>query len=112
VHAGLFGYVGEGAVVVVVVEPVLSIIGDKDVGPAVVVVVGDGHAVPQRSLVTPALAATSVKVPSWLLRKRAAWGGVALPVQRVHGRAVHHINVEPAVVVVVDQAHARALWSR
>ena len=65
--------------------------------------------VPQRSLVTPALAATSVKVPSWLLWKRAAWGGVALPVEGVHRGAVDDIDVEPAVVVVVDEAHAGAL---
>ncbi len=42
--AGFFGDVGEGAVVVVVVEAVLAEVGDVDVGPAVVVVVGDGYA--------------------------------------------------------------------
>ena len=42
--AGLFGNIGEGAVVVVVVEAVLAEVGDVEVGPAVVVVVADGHA--------------------------------------------------------------------
>ncbi len=42
--SGFLGDVGEGAVVVVVVEAVLAEVGDVDVGPAVVVVVGDGDA--------------------------------------------------------------------
>ena len=44
VHTGLLRDVGEGAVVVVVVEAVLAEVGDVDVGPAVVVVVADGYA--------------------------------------------------------------------
>ncbi len=32
-----------------------------------------------------------------------------MPVERVDGRTVHDVDIEPAVVVVVDQSHARAL---
>ncbi len=32
-----------------------------------------------------------------------------LAVQRIEGRAVDHVNVEPSVVVVIDQANARAV---
>ena len=32
-----------------------------------------------------------------------------LAVQRIEGRAIDQVNVEPAVVVVIDQAHARAV---
>ena len=43
-HSRLFGDVGEGAIVIVVVEPVLSKVGDVDVRPAVVIIVPDGDA--------------------------------------------------------------------
>ena len=57
---------------------------------------------------TPALAATSVKVPSWLLWKRAACGGGDLASERVEGGSVDQVDVEPAVVVVVEQGDAGA----
>src|ERR1035441_8991419 len=43
-YARLLGYVSERAVVVVVVQPILSVVGHKDIGPAIVLKVGDGHA--------------------------------------------------------------------
>src|SRR5262245_33026152 len=42
--SGLFGNVGEGAIVIVVVEPVLAEIRNVEVRPAVVIVVADGNA--------------------------------------------------------------------
>ena len=42
--AGLFGDVGKGAVVVVVIEAVFAEVRDVEVGPAVVIVVADGDA--------------------------------------------------------------------
>jgi hypothetical protein len=47
-------------------------------------------------------------VPSWLLWKRAAWGVSVFPVNGLDGRAVDHVDVEPAVVVVIQQGDARA----
>src|ERR1017187_8188362 len=41
---GLLRYVSEGAVVVVVVQPVFAIVRYEDIGPAVVVVVADCNA--------------------------------------------------------------------
>ena len=40
----LFSYVGEGSVVIVVVEAVFPEVGDVDVGPAVIVEIADGYA--------------------------------------------------------------------
>ncbi len=41
--SGFLGYVGKGAVVVVVEEAVLAEVGDVDVGPSIVVVVADRY---------------------------------------------------------------------
>ena len=43
-QAGLFRDVGEGAVAVVAIEPVLAVVGDEEVVEAVVVVVADADA--------------------------------------------------------------------
>ncbi len=50
-----------------------------------------------------------MKVPSWLLRNSAAWGGLFLAVEGLEGGAVDEVDVEPAVVVEVDQADAGAV---
>ena len=42
-HAGLLRGVGEGAIVVVVIEAILAEIGDEQIGPAIVVIVADGY---------------------------------------------------------------------
>ena len=60
-YAGLFSNIGEGAGVVVVVEAVLAEVGDEKPSLSKSPMATPK---PQRSLVTPALAATSVKVPS------------------------------------------------
>ena len=104
--AGFLGDVGEGAVVVVVVEAVLAEVADVDVGPAVVVVVADGHAE------APAVVghagfcgdvgegAVVVVVEERGVRRRGFAG------QRVEGGAVDEIDVEPAIVVVIEQRDA------
>src|ERR1700756_1015530 len=43
-HAGLFGYVGEGAVAIVAIEDAFAVLGDVEIGKAVAVVVAHGHA--------------------------------------------------------------------
>src|SRR5580704_14801701 len=42
--AGFFAYIGEGSVAVVVIEDVLSVVGDVEIFPAVVVVIADANA--------------------------------------------------------------------
>src|ERR1700723_4386765 len=42
-NAGAFTDVGKGAVMIVVVEPVLAVVGHVEVGPAVIVEVAHGH---------------------------------------------------------------------
>ena len=43
-NARSFGYIGKRAVVIIVVEAILPVIGDVDVGPAIIVIVADRYA--------------------------------------------------------------------
>ena len=101
--SSLFRDIGERAVMIVVVEAVLAEIGNVDVGPAIVVVIADHHAkapalighsgfvghVGERSIV--------IVVEQHGPRRRF------LALQCGERRAIQQIDVEPAVVVVVEQ---------
>src|SRR5580658_7544758 len=43
-HAGLDGYIGESPIAIIVVERIFPVVGDVEVGIAVIVVIADGHA--------------------------------------------------------------------
>ncbi len=106
--AGFFGDVGKGSVVVVVVEAVLAEVGDVDIGPAVVVVVGDRGA-ESPAIVGDACFGGDVGEGSVVIVvEERGVGRRCLAGQRIVGGAVDEIDVQPAVVVVVDQADARA----
>jgi hypothetical protein len=65
---GLGGYVGECAVAVVAIEPVLSEIGEEEIFEAIVVVVAHAHSHRPAGIdQSPAFSVTSVNVPSRLL---------------------------------------------
>src|ERR1017187_9947272 len=106
---GLLRYVSEGAVVVVVVQPVFAIVGYEDIGPAVVVVVADcdaeapavvGHAGRRSNLGTGAVVV--------VVKKRGV-RGCFLAINRLEGRAVEQIVAEAAIIVIVDKSHAGSI---
>ena len=73
--AGLLADVGEGAVAVVVIENVFAEVADEQIVVAVIVVVADADTLsPARVRLRPALAVTSVKVPSRLFLNRCEVG--------------------------------------
>ncbi len=104
--AGFFAYVGEGAVAVVVIEHIFSVIGDVEIFAAVVVVIADADA----------LAPAGVREAGLFcdIGERA----VAIVVVEMAGRrfsggsieacAVDDEDVRPAVVVVVEDGDARS----
>ena len=94
---------------VVAVEPVVAEVGNKDVGPAVVVEIRDGHAEAPAVVGDAGLVGHVGKGSVVIVVKERGMGRGALAAERIVGRAVHQIDVEPAVVVVVDQAHAGAV---
>ena len=88
---------------IVVIEAVFAEVADVDIGPAVVVIVCNGYAD------TPAL----VRDASFfgdvgegavviVVKERRLWVQGAFSVPGVGGGSVHQIDVEPAIVVVVD----------
>ena len=69
-QARLFRNVSEGAIAVVAVEDVLAVVADKEIVPAVIVVVANTATLAPSCRASPALTVTSVKVPSRLFLKR------------------------------------------
>ena len=107
--AGLFRYIRECPVVVIVVQAVLPQIGDVEIGPAIVVIVAHRAAKPppviRDSRFFRHLGKRSIAVVVEERRVRRN----RLPAQCVDGRSIHQVDVEPAVVVVVEKADARTL---
>ena len=108
-HARLFGDVGERAVMVVVIEAVLPEIGHVEVGPAVVVVVGNCASHPPSPVCDTRAFGYICKCSIMIVMKQSCARRLGLARKRIISRAVHQVDIEPAVVVVVDQAHARPL---
>src|SRR5206468_3720688 len=102
------GDVFEGPVAAIPIQDVGAEVGDEEVRPAVGVVIGDGDARPPLTLAAdpravgrvlePAVGETAVqRVPPALDDARA-----------VETPAVHDVEIEPAVAVVVEESEARA----
>ncbi len=106
-QAGFARDVGKGAVAVVAEEDVLIPIGEEEVVEAVVVVIADGtRPTPSRGAPDPDFAVTSVKVPSRLIHVEsiACAGGCC-----AEARAAEHQNVEPAIMIVIEESDAAAV---
>ncbi len=108
-HARLVGHIGKCPIVIVVKEAVLSPVGDEDIGPAVVVIICDGYAEAPAIVGDAGLGRHVRKRSVMVVMKQRGMRRGLLAVERVEGRAVHDIDIEPSVVVIVDQPHARAL---
>ena len=112
VDTSLARHVGEGSVAVVVKENVVSPEAAEQIVPAIVVVVADANAG------LPAGAAEagffrdvgecSVAIVFVEVRSGRFAGGPL----RIEARSVGQIDVEPAIVVVVEESDAAALWLR
>ena len=108
-ESGPFGYIGECAVTIVTEENVVAPVSQEEVVPAVIVVVPDAntHAPPRPpnarlfgDVNKSPVAAVLEEVRVWLLARRP--GGV-------EPRAVGEVNVQPAVLVVIEKRDAAAL---
>jgi hypothetical protein len=95
--------------VVIAVESVLAIIGDEDIGPAIVVEVADRHAKSPAVIGHAGLLRHVGKCPVVIVVKERGVGRGFLAIEGVECGAVDQIDVEPAVVVVIDQSHAGAV---
>ena len=105
-HPGLFGHIGKCAVMIVVVQPVFAIVGDINIWPAVVVVIADGHAKTPAVIGDARLGGYVSERPIMVVMKQRRVRSLALAVVSIVGRAVHQIDVEPPIVVVVNETYA------
>ena len=105
-YAGLVRKVSEGAVPVVVQQLILADIYDVDVGPTVIVIVSDRHTHSIADAGDTCLFGHIRKCPVMVVVVQA------IPILRGFflkgwdGGAVYQQNVEIAVIVVIQQAHA------
>ena len=103
-QARLRGHVGEGAVAVVTVEPILAVVGEEEILPSVVVVVAHANALRPAGIAEARLGRN--------IGKRAVSIVVVEPVARA-GRtsgqraSAKNEDIHPAVVVVVEECATR-----
>jgi len=102
-QAGLLRHIGERAVAVIAVQRVVAPVGDEQVGVAVVVVVRGGDALRPTRALQPGLLRD--------VGERAVLVVAVQPVGRLGGRVLEaragrDEDVQPAVVVVVDERNA------
>src|SRR5215472_10549087 len=103
--SGLIGNIGKSSVVVVVVEAVLAEIGDIYIGPSVVIVIANHSAeapplVSYSSLVGDVSECAVVIIVEQHRARRSL-----LAFERGKRGTIHQINVEPSVVIIVEERH-------
>jgi hypothetical protein len=99
----LFGYIGEGAVGIVVVEDVATVTGYANIGPAIVVIVSDRAAYGEAGKPTPAFSVTSVKAVSVVVIEGSA--RFLTPKCPLNRRCVGEVDVEPPVTVIIKKKY-------
>src|SRR5208282_2914820 len=108
-HAGFFGHIGKCAVVVVAIEPVSAEVANKNVGPSVVVKVADGHPESPAVIRYTCLGGYIGKCAIVIVVEERCVRWRFSPGECVVGGSVHQVNIEPAVIVIVDKPHTRTV---
>jgi hypothetical protein len=106
-HACLLGDVGKSAVAVVVIEAVAAIISHVDVGPAIIIVITHSHAESPTLVADAGLVGNIRKCPIVIVVEEHGSGRGFFALERRERGTVQKIDVEPAVVIVVEQGDAR-----
>ena len=91
---------------VVVIETVLAEVGDEQVRVAVVVVVADGYAKPPTVVGDSCFGGNIGEGAVVVVVEECGVRRLRFAGQGVVGGAVHHVNVEPAVLVIVEEGDA------
>ncbi len=106
--AGLFRDVGEGAVVVVVVQPVLAVVRDEDIGPAVVVVIAHDRAEAPAIVRNACFGGDIGEGAVVIVAEEGGMRRRCFPGERIPCAAIDEIDIKPAVIVVVEQSDSGA----
>ncbi len=106
-NAGLFRHVGECAVAIVVIQDVVSPVSDEQIVVAIVVVVADAASLsPARTSQACFLCDVGERAVTIVVKQVA--GGMAIRLSRRKACSIHQKNVEPAIVVVIEQGNTAA----
>src|ERR1700674_2920117 len=109
-HTGFLRHVRKRSIMIVVVEAVFSKIRDIDVRPAIIIVIAYSYAeAPPLVRYTCFVRNVSESAVVIVVKQHGARSGF-LPLQRGKRGTVEQIDVQPPVVVKVDQGHA-GTWS-
>ncbi len=101
--SSLFSDVGESTVMIVVVEPVLAEIGNVDIGPAIVIVIADHNAKAPTLIGHSGLISHVGESAIVIVVEQHRPRGSFFALECGKGGAIQKINVEPSIVVVVEQ---------
>src|SRR5208282_6826748 len=103
-HATLLGNFREDPMVVVI-KPILSVVGNVEIFPTVVVVIAYANSLPPAAPSQPCLHRDVSKSSIMIVAVESIAG--TLPGRKsFQARAVHQKNIVPAVVVVIEDSHA------
>src|SRR5271168_3151344 len=91
---------------VVMVEAILSKIGYVEVGPSIVVVVSNSHAIAPSVIGYSCLYRYIGKSSVVVVMEKRGMRGFCFTSLRFVGGAIHEIDIEPSIVVVIDQCNA------
>src|ERR1019366_3152098 len=101
-HAGFLGNIGEGTVVVIVVETVLAIVSYEQIEPSIVVIVADRHT-ETPALISDARFGGDIGEGAVVIVMKQGRARVwCVSFESFIGGAIHQVDVQQAVVVVID----------
>jgi hypothetical protein len=107
--AGPLGHLLEGPVAAVAVEPVRAELGDEEVDMAVVIIVGGADAAPPAVVADAGPLGRVLEPPAAAVAVQRVAAPLADPRRLlVEGPGVDQVDVQPAVLVVVDERRAGA----
>src|SRR5947209_8273771 len=104
IEPGLLGYVGKGSIAVVVIQNIMTPVGDKQIVEPIVVVVAYAHPLPPSHPNKPCLFAYISKGSITIVSKKpVSWCG---GFRSLKGPSVDEKNILPTVVVVIKKGCA------
>src|ERR1700733_14583822 len=106
IESGLFGYVGEGSVVVVVVEDQSPVGGHQKIGPTVTVIVRGGHSNAEVSASNASLLSYLSKCAIVIVVIQGVMQGRGGR-KKVGRSTVDEVQINPTIIVVVKDGYTR-----
>src|ERR1700761_2845222 len=107
--SSLLRHIRKGSIVIIVKEAILTVIAYEDIRPAVIVVVGNTYAIAPTVIRHASLCSYIGKSAIVIIVKQRRMRRSFLAIEGIERRAVHEVNVKPAIVVIINQAHTRSV---